>query len=387
MDIFTVADLNQLVNERPGPCVSIYCPVLPGCERDAVHWKNLVRTARRRLDGVGVNGLNADALLGPAAALVDQAEVWQAAGSGLACYVAPGFCRHYRLRLTWPERVIVGRVFDVRPVLPWLAVGRFFVLGLSQNGVRLIRGTADGQARVPLGGPTNSCEALWAHDSDEMSFAHTFVGGSGSRRKAAFHGHGVGVDDAKDELLVYFRAIDRALHPILRDERDPLVVATVDYLLPLFRKACHYPHLFDTGIPGNPDRWSDRRLADKARELLAPRIGAAAQDALATYRRLDGTGRTMHDLGEIVSAAHRGEVDSVYIAAGRDVWGRFDPDTGGALVYLDRASGDEELTGLAAAFAVRHGRRVHLLPPEKLPGGAAVVAICPLPLPKHGKAG
>jgi hypothetical protein len=277
-------------------------------------------------------------------------------------------------------------VFDVRQVLPWLAAGRrFYVLALSQNAVRLIRGTYDGPVRVPLSGPADMEAALRLHDSDEMSFAHTFSGGTGSRRKAAYHGHGVGIDDSKDDLLLYFRAIDRALHPVLKNEHAPLVVAAVDFLMPIFREACHYPHLFPAGIAGSPERRSDRRLADEARQLLAPTAGQAARDAIATYRQLNGTGRTMHDVAEVVAAAYRGEVETVCLAAGRDVWGRFDPATGGAIVYVDHSSGDEELTNLAAVFALRHGRHVHVLPPEEMPDGATIVAISPLPMAKHGK--
>ncbi|HEY1375202.1 MAG TPA: hypothetical protein VGF55_00320 [Gemmataceae bacterium] len=386
MDSFGIADLRELVAERPGPCVSLFFPVKPGQERDAVGWKALLRTARRRLKAVGVPAQEADDLLRPATELSDDPRVWQAEGTGLACYAAPGYTHHYRLGLTWPRRAAVGRVFDVRPVLPWLVHGRrFYVLALSQNVVRLLRGTFDGPVHVDLPGPANRAEALRAHDSDEMSFAHTFVGGTGSRRRAAFHGHGVGSDDAKDDLLLYFRAVDRALEPVLQGERAPLVVAAVDYLLPLFRQACRYPHLFPAAVVGNPDQVSDWRLADAARDLIEPGLGRAAHDAVATYRQLAGTGRTTHDTAEIVAAAFRGEIEFVCLAAGRDVWGRFDPATGGAVVYVDHEPDDDELTNLAAVFALRHGRPVHVLPPDDMPDGAAVVAVSPLPLAKHGK--
>jgi hypothetical protein len=386
MDTFVTADLEALLAERAGPCVSLYCPVRPGLERDAVRWKTLLRTARQRLDAFGIHEPEASELLRPATEMLGEACVWQAEGTGLVCYLAPGFARHYRIGLTWPERATVGRVFDIKPVLPWLAAGRrFYVLALSQNAVRLIRATFDGPVRVKLPGPANREEALRGHDTDEMSFAHTFAGGAGSRRKAAYHGHGVGKDDAKDDLILYFRAVDRALQTVLNGEHAPLVVAAVDYLLPLFREVCHYPNLLPTGIVGNPDRRSDRRLSEEARALIEPGLGRPARDAVATYQQLAGSGRTMHDVAEVVSAAFHGEVDTVCLAAGCDVWGRFDPETGGAVVYVDHESADDELTNLAAVFALRHGRRVHVLPPDDMPDGAAVLAMSPLPLTKHTK--
>ena len=228
------------------------------------------------------------------------------------------FARHYRIAQSWPERAVVGSVFDVRPILPWLAFDRrYYVLALSQNSVRLVRGTFDGPVRVEWPGPTNLEVATQSHDTDEMSFVHTFVGGSGSRRKAAYHGHGVGKDDAKDGLLIYLRAIDRSLQTVLKGETAPLVVAAVDYLLPLFRQVCHYPHVVPTCIAGSPDRRSDRRLADEARPLVEPVVTHAARAAVATYRQLAGTGRTMNDVAEVVEAAHRARSrPSAWLSAG-----------------------------------------------------------------------
>jgi hypothetical protein len=40
-----------------------------------------------------------------------------------------------------------------------------------------------------------------------------------------FHGLGASADDEKGGLLRYFRAIDRGLHEMLREERAPLMLA------------------------------------------------------------------------------------------------------------------------------------------------------------------
>jgi hypothetical protein len=386
MDSFTTSDLRILAAERPGPCVSLYAPVHPGgSEQDPVRWKNLLREAEHRLEAAGVGPLDAKALLRPAARLLEDDRTWRAGGSGLAYFLAPGFDRRVRLDLNWPERVSVGRAFDVKPLLPWVAAaGRFFVLALSQNAVRLVRCTPHTAERVPLAGPADRAEALRAHDRDEPLTLRTFGPGPGARR-AVFHGHGVGIDDAKDDLLLFCRAVDRELHPALKDELAPLVLAAVEFLAPIVRQACTYPHLHEEVIPGNPDRLSDQELAERARPLAEPLVRRAEHDAVALYRQLAGTGRTACDVAEVLPAAAAGRVEALLAALGRGVWGRYDPAAGRVDAHAGREPGDDELTNLAAVFALRHGRPVYALPADEMPDGAALAAIFPLPLAKRGK--
>jgi hypothetical protein len=382
MDSFGATELRNLIAARPGPCISLYAPVQPGGEQDPIRWKNLVREAEQRLEEAGTRGPEARDLLRPAAQLLDDGPFWQTGGNGLGYFLAPGFARRYRLGLSWPERVAVGRVFHIKPLLPWLEAGRFYVLAISQNAVRLLRCADHGSARVPLRGPGSREEALRTHDTDEQVSCHTFAQGPGARR-AVFHGHGVGVDDAKDDLLLFCRAIDRELHPVLRDERAPLVVAAVEDLLPIFRTACSYPHLLENGVPGNPEHLSDQELAERAGPPVAPSLRRQRQRAVETYHQLAGTGQTADAVGEVVTAASRGAVEAVFVPLGHDAWGRFDPDGGRVEVHARNEQGDEELTNLAAVLALRHGRAVYALSPEEMPGGAVLAAIFPLPLAKH----
>jgi hypothetical protein len=391
MDQFRTADLRDLIAERPGPCVSLYAAVSPGGSvQDPIPWKNLLREAEQCLEAAGTRSPEARDLLRPAFQLFDDVRFWQCGGNGLACFLAAGFARHYRLGLSWPERAAVGRVFYVKPLLPWLAeAGRFYVLAVSQNAVRLLRCADHGCAPVPLRGPASREEALRAHDTDEMLSCHTFGQGPGARRaafhghRAAFHGHGVGVDDAKDDLLLYCRAIDQELHPVLRDESAPLAIAAVNDLLPIFREACSYPHVLEHGIPGNPEHLSDRDLAERARSLFAPRLRRQRQKVVEVFQQLAGTGRTTNEVSEVVAAAARGAVDTVFVPLGCDVWGRLDPESGRADVHAVKELGDDELTNLAAVFALRQGRTVYALPPEEMPEGSALAAVRPLPLAKH----
>jgi hypothetical protein len=387
MDLFNRDDLRALLAERPGPCVSIFLPThRGGAEADPIHWRGLLDEAQRRLADHGLRPAGAAEFLAPARGMLDDPHFWKHQGDGLAAFLAAGFFRHFRLPVRFDEVVVAAATFHLRPLLPLLAGdGRFYVLALSSNGVRLVQGTHFSAGEIDLKGvPANLAAALLRHDVDEPLTFHTRPTAGGGWG-AIYHGHGVGIDDAKDDLLRYFQQIDRGLHGLLREERAPLVLASVDYLQPLYRKASTYPHLLEQGIEGNPDRLSARELHDRAWPLVRPLFEEARQRAAAQYRQLAGTGHASGDLAAVVAAAHAGRVETLFVALGRQVWGIFDPSADRVERHEQAAPGDVDLLDFAAAQTLRHGRTVYAVEPPQVPSRTDVAAIFCLPLPKHGK--
>src|SRR5262245_17949923 len=108
--------------------------------------------------------------------------------------------RLFRLPISFPEMAVVGSQFHVKPLLPMLSGdGRFYVLAISQNAVRLLQGTAWSVHDVDLKGvPQNLSQALQFHDRDEPLMYHTRPSGGLGSWAAIFNGQGVDVDTAKD---------------------------------------------------------------------------------------------------------------------------------------------------------------------------------------------
>lgn len=388
MDLFTREDLKKLLAEPRTPCVSIFMPThRGGGEEDPIRWRVCLEEAEQRLVATGLRAPEARELLGPARQLLEDAPFWKHQCDGLACFLAPRCLRLYRLPLAFAELVVVADRFHIVPLLPLLGDnGRFYVLALSQNAIRLLQGTRYSASEVDLTGvPRSLAEALLTHDTDEpLTFHSRPVGGIGSWT-AIFHGHGVGIDDKKDDLLRYFQQIDRGLHPLLREEQAPLVLAAVDYLLPIYRQANTYSHLLEKGIEGNPDRLSNKDLHDRAWALVQPCFQKARKQALAQYCRLAGTGRTACGLEQVVSAAQHGEVETLFVPIDKQRWGRFDAAIGQVEEHDRPEPGDEDLLNLAAVQTLLHGKRVHAVESEEVPQAAPLAAILCLPLAKHGK--
>ncbi len=383
MDLFSQEDLRALLGARQVPCLSVFLPTHPGgAEADPIRWRRCLNSAADQLVEHGWRSAQAREFLRPAAALLEEPIFWKEQSNGLAFFLAEGFHRRFRLPLAFEEQVAVGRHFVLTPLLPLLAgSGRFFVLALSRNGVRLLQCSRETASAVPLPGvPKDLEEAMSRHDVDEPLTFHSHPAVGQGRKGTIFHGHGVGIDDAKDDLLRYFQAVDRGLRPLFRGERTPLVLAAVDYLQPIFRRACSYAGLLPDGLEGNPDRTSDRELHERAWPLVEPIFRRNQEKALALFRQLHGTGRASSRIDEVVPAACRGGVEVLFTARGRSATGLLVEPSGEVDLHEPAQPGDEDLVNLAAVHTLRHGGSVYALPPGELPGESPLAGIFWLPL-------
>jgi hypothetical protein len=387
MDLLSKAQFDALLSSGETPCVSIYLPTHPGgSEQDRIRWKNVLAKAEERLaTAAGLSSSRAKAFLRPAYALSEDATFWKHASDGLAYFLSPGKAHAFRLPEAFSERVNVGERFQIKPLLPLLSdTARFYLLALSQNQVRLWHCSAQKCEEVELRGvPKNIAEALRSHDADEPLVFHTHPATGLGRSGTIFHGHGVGIDDAKDDLLHYFQLIDRGLHHYLREETAPLVLAGVEYLWPLYREANTYPHLCEGGVAGNADESNIRELYSRARKRVKPNFAESLTKALALYAQLAGTGRTSNDVGGLVSEAQRGAVEVLFVGLDREVWGTWNGTSSDVAVHAKAQTGDEELLNRAAIDVLAHGGAVHVVPAAEMPDGAPLAGI--YWLPEHGK--
>lgn len=385
MDLFTRDDLRTLLEPRSGPCVSLYLPThRGGSEADPIAFRKLLSSAQDDLVRLGKRTSEAREFLEPLHRLVDDPLFWRNQCDGLAVFLAPDFLRIYRLPWTFSEEHLVGDAFLISPLLPLLhSDGRYYVLALSQNSVRLYQGTRFTLSPVDLKGvPRNLREALRTHDRDEVLTYHTRPTSSGSWA-AIFEGHGVGIDDEKDDLLLYFQRVDRGLHAVLREERVPLVLAAVDYLQPIYRQANTYPHLLQQGVEGNPDRWNGKELHEKSWQLVEPYFQESIRQAVGLFRQALGTGRASEVPEEVIPAAFRGEVQVLFLNEKRHVWGTFDRQAWQVCLHESPQPGDRDLSNDAAIETLRRGHSVYALANGEMPSRSPLAALYHLPLAKH----
>jgi hypothetical protein len=101
------------------------------------------------------------------------------------------------------------------------------------------------------------------------------------------------------------------------------------------------------------------------------------REAAMLYAQLAGAGdeRASNDLERVVPAAHWGRVESLFVAAGVQWWGSFDPDANVVQLCTERTHGDEDLLDFAAVHTFLNDGDVYRVEPEEVPGGSAVAAM------------
>lgn len=361
--------------------VSIFLPTHgagPDAPQDAMQLRNLLRQAEHRLAAAGVHGLRARRLLAPAAALVERPAFWRAPPGGLALFLAQDDTRHLRLPYQPHELLVVGRRFHLKPLLPLLSGdGRFYLLALSQGRVRLFAGDRDGLGAVALPGvPASLAEAMRLDDRQEQLQLHeTSLARPGGRPAAVFHGHGVGSDDAKDRILRYFREVDRGVRAAIRDARAPLLLAAVDYLVPIYHAASTYPHLLEPSLHCNPDRLDPAALHRRAWAVIGDDFQRKPRTAADQWRRLAGTGLAISDLRQVVLAAIAGRVETLLVPIDVERWGVADAASGTVEAHEPARPGDVDLLDLAMVETLRHHGSAYPLDPAELADGGRPAAI------------
>jgi hypothetical protein len=374
VDVVRRTDLQRLALPRHGPCVSVFLPTHRAgreVEQAPIRLKNLLGQATDALKADGVRAPEIDRLLAPLRGLLDDRLFWQYQSDGLALFSRPGWWRSFRVPLDLPELAVVADRFHVSPLLPLLTGdGHFFVLALSQNQIRLLEGTRDRLEEVDLPGvPLGVRDALQGEEAQKQLQLYVADRG-GVAARGIFHGHGSAGDVQKEQVLRYFRKVDRALREVLAGERAPMVLAAVEHLAPIWRQANTYPHLVDETLTGSPEGLGPHQLHARAWAVVEPLFLQAQREAAARYDRLAGTGLTSQDPWEIIRAAEDGRIETLFAArhpAGVSSAGSAPSSNG------DRALRD--VLELAAVTTLIKGGTVYVLPAGEVPGGGGAAAV------------
>ena len=369
--MLTKKDLEDLFDQTGEVSISLFMPLNQQPDKreaNRIRLKNLIKQAEKQLTAVSIKAAD---LLSPAMDLLANGRLYQQNSTGLAIFMKSDFSRHFFLPNTMPELVIVGQQFHIKPLLPLLQGGEtFHILALSQNKVTLFQANRHHIEPVTLPDlPENMADALWYEDPEKQLQHHAITG-----QTATFHGHTVSADK-KGTVLRYFREINEVIADYLRTQQTPLVLACVDYLLPIYQEANTYTNLLDKGISGNPDETSPAELQQQAWEIISTRLEMEKTAAIEQYQALAATERASADITKIVPAAHFGRVETLFTAIGQQQWGQFDNQSGKVQLCETTEADAVDLLDDAAVQPLLNGGTVYAVSPQEIPDDAAITAV------------
>jgi hypothetical protein len=258
MSFLSLEELKELVDQPQGLCISMYMPTIQvgsDTKQNSVRFKNLIRQAEAQLEQHASHSVDPTPFFAPALDL-DNNEFWQHQSAGLALFVAEGFFRFYCVPIEINELVVVSDRFHLKPLIPLLSGDdRFYILTLGQRDVRLLEANRYGITReVEIDDIPKSMDEALQYDEtskDQQRRQEGGAGRAGLQGGGSYHGQGADRENVKEDLLQYFLLVDKALHDFFRNRRAPLVLAGINYLLPIYHEANTYNFIVEAGIQHN----------------------------------------------------------------------------------------------------------------------------------------
>jgi hypothetical protein len=381
MKPITAEELKRLAAIEENYCISIYMPQeLTTATRDKqrIRLKNLLQRAEKSIDALAPGEESLRSMLYKGWELIKDDRFRRPQAEGLAIFMAPQHFETYQFPMRSEESFAIMNRFNLKPLLPlFMADGHFYLLALSLAEIRLFTCTSHHMMAIDLpNAPDGLDESLQYDDKQQQLQFHTGAAAGSGDRPAMFHGHGVGIDDRKNDIQRYFRDVDRAVNDILAGEAVPLVLAGLDHLLPIFRQVTGYGRVMPEAVSGNPDGMDDASLHEQALAIVRPALERDYQEAQARFSRMAGKGYTSCGVRSVVPAAAFGQVETLFVNLEERRPGRFDRSEKTVYVANEESLETEDLMNLAAVETICHGGTAYALPRDKMPEeDAAAVAI------------
>ena len=273
----TKKELKELALFKKPNCVTIYLPYSKpgstGTNPNFISLKNLIREAEAALGSLPVDEKTIRKTLRPATTLLNSPAPATLKNEAVALFLQERFARIYKIPNGSLEPLVtIEYGFNLGPLERVIEDNaKYYLLALGHDNVRLLEGDHYGLYPVRLRNfPTSLITALRLDEYPNWTESHT-VGPTErthSPKSEAFHGQYNEREVDKDELLRFFRLVNERLHKFLHSKKAPLILAGVDYLIPIYKKANTYPHLAASTISGNVDHARLTELQNKAWAII-----------------------------------------------------------------------------------------------------------------------
>lgn len=385
--MFSKEDLSALLNASSTPAVSIMMPgVRAGAEvqQNAIRFDNLVKEAHGRLVEQGMRPQDARDMLQTLTDLTEDPDFWQHADNGMAFFVSPDFVRYFAVPIQLSEEARVGSVFHITPLLPLLNHdGRYVLVTATASQVRVFdAGRHWIREREGIDLPAGVEEVAEEHQFQPKYHSAPQARPRSNRPSGmpARQGTNDPEEQRHAQLIEYLRRATTVLESELSGDPVPVVLAAQPNIQGHFRNLSRLKQLLPEGLSLNPDAEKPEDLNIKALPLVEPiwqEDEREARERFAAIQGEEGEGGTKVTTkpDEIIRAARYGQVDCLFIARDRPLWGHYDPRTEKLIVHGRQGTEDDDLADVAAAETLLHSGQVEVTDHAHLPGGQVMAAL------------
>jgi hypothetical protein len=382
MERITKDLVKQLLATDQIPCLSLYMPAHrshPENQQDPIRFRNLVKQLEESLLLKYSSG-EAHKLLEPFEALADDKDFWNHTSEGLGMFSATGFFKTVALPIAVAELAVVADSFHTKPLRQYLqSTDRYHVLGLSLHDIHLYEGNQHSLVEVDLHADiTQTREELTGDDdAKEKHLTVASYGGTGGVSSSMHHGHGGYKEEVDKDTERFFRAVAGEIaESYSKPTGWPLILAALPEHHSLFKRVNKNPMLLPDGITLNPDTLTNKKLIDKAWEIMEPEYLQKLDNLAGRFMQAKANGKGSDDYKEIAVAAVEGRVETLIIESDRIIAVRITNLVTGNTQKKDIENPKvDDLLDDMGELVTKMGGQVMVFPPDKMPTKTGMAAI------------
>tara|TARA_R110002167_G_scaffold128570_16_gene310953 strand:+ start:967 stop:2121 length:1155 start_codon:yes stop_codon:yes gene_type:complete len=372
MDLITKKDIQGLDDIHSVFCISIYIPTHKvGQEvlrrQDALLLKNQLKEVKNKLVQEALSTDEIKRLVSPIQALIDDTEFWRHRAEGLALFLTDGIFKNYTLPISFEPFNQVANSFYLQPLMPFFTGnGSFYVLAIELEKVTLYAQTRYSNSEVSIE------DLIPARIEDEVGFDYEpkglqFRSPQGMHGVASIHGTAGADNERKEEILRYFRGIDKGLMTLLHEENKPMILACQDFMSPIYHKVNTYQYLLKEHISCNLSETDMEVLHQLSWKKVEPIFDSERKEKMALFMQYEGKGKTSSDIGQVLPAALEGKIDALFLERNADIWGVYDPEKKHVRVDETPLPSNVSLLDKVAIKTFLKGGKVYLMDREDMP--------------------
>lgn len=380
MEKFKMDDLKDLISESEDRLISIYLPTFKkGSEvnKARIQLKNLLKDAEEKLTNKGMNKRDAENYLKPAHKLLDETMFWQYQEESLALFISDKRFKYFKLPINVEPIIVVSNVYYVRPLIKLLTSSRDFnILTLSQNEIKLYKCDQ------------YSIEEMKAPKIDEIvedyipivelnSEANSPKGAIASGARPGMHGYNEISKIEKNDISNHLKNIDKEVNKLLKEEKNPLIIYSVDYIYPMYKDISSYENILDSSIKGSPLGINTKEIHSKAMEIFSKEIDENYKKELERFNRVKNSARdlTVTEIKDVVKEAFKGSIGTLFVSYDVQEWGKFDEHNFSIEILDAESDGAIELLDYAALTTLENGGRVYVADRVEIPETRPLAAV------------
>ncbi len=372
MNSFTHNKFKELAQVNKPYCISIFIPAHRAGKEvnekiDQLNLKNMVQEVEKELESRKLGNRQIAELLQPIINLIEDSGFWNNQSDGLAIFRNKDIFVYYTVPVLFDEFLYISDHFYLKPMIEYLNdSGKYYLLSLSLSGAKLYEGFPHQIDELLVDDLLpGKLQDVVGYDYVEKNLQ--FRSGQEGTGKSMYHGHGKGKEEDKTEILKFFRAINDGVMKVIKNRKRPLVIAAVDYLLPLYKEVNEYPHLVDEFIQGNPEQEDPVLLHEKVRRILAPYFDNEKNVLIASFEKALSKNLASYKEEYIIPASYNQKVDTLFVRNREVMWGLYDKESNKILPREQQSEFKTCLLNFAAVNTFLNNGNVFLLEQDEMP--------------------